>query len=119
MDEETQQLYEEANQARLSGDYAKAQPLLEDAVRACHDAAVCWWALGHVLLNTGDFDRAIARMEKATELEPENQRYWLDLAKSLEMLGEYERARPALEKILEIDGSTREAGEARKSLAYY
>ena len=119
MDEETQRIYDEANKARISGDYETALPLLETAVRACPDAACCWWALGHVLLNTGDFDRAIARMQKATELEPANLKYILDLAKSLEMLGEYDQARPILERVIELDGESREAAEARKNLSYY
>jgi tetratricopeptide (TPR) repeat protein len=119
MDEETRRLYEEGNQARLAGDYEAAQLLLEQAVRGCPDSAACWWALGHVLLNMGDFDHAIARMNKACELEPDNLRYLLDLAKSLEMLGEYEQARPHLEHIIEVDGGSREAAEAKKSLSYY
>jgi tetratricopeptide (TPR) repeat protein len=119
MDEEIQRLFDEANRARVNGDYEAAQPLLEQAVRACPDAAPCWWALAHVLLNTGDFDRSISRFEKAIELDPENQRYLVDLARSLEMLGEYERAKPLLERVLEISPTTREAEDARKSLSYY
>ena len=119
MDEDTQRLYDEGNQARVRGDYDTAQPLLEQAVRACPEAAQCWWALAHVLLNTGDFDRSISRFEKAIELEPENQRFLVDMARSLEMLGEYERAKPLLERVLEISPTTREAEDARKSLSYY
>lgn len=119
MDEETRRLFEEGNRARLDGDYGTAQPLLEQAVRRCPDAAECWWALGHVLLNTGEFDRAISRMSKACELEPNNARFLLDLAKSLEMLGEYEQARPYLERIIELDPNSREAAEAKKNLSYY
>jgi tetratricopeptide (TPR) repeat protein len=119
MDEETQRLYEQGNRARLDGDYASAQPLLEQAVRRCPDAAECWWALGHVLLNTGEFDRAIARFTKACELEPANVRFLLDLAKTLEMLGEYDQARPYLERIIELAPESREAVEARKNLSYY
>ena len=118
MDEATKSLYEQANQARLSGNYEAALPLLEDAVRACPDEASCWWALGHVLMNTGDFDRAIARFEKCIELDPANARYALDLAKMLEMLGEFDQAKPWLEKVVEI-GTGKEADEARKSLSYY
>ena len=83
MDDATQRLYEEGNKARLSGDYATAQPLLEDAVRACPDEARCWWALGHVMMNLGEFEVASSRFEKAIGLAPQNQTYLLDLAKLL------------------------------------
>lgn len=119
MDDETRRLYEEGNQARLSGDYGTAQPLLEDAIRACPGEPRCWWALGHVLMNIGEFDLAASRFQKAIELAPENQTFLLDLAKLLEMLGEFDAARPYLERILELDGSTKEADGARKSLSYY
>ena len=119
MDDETRRLYEQGNKARISGEYAEAQPLLEQAVRACPEAAECWWALGHVLLNTGEFDYAIARFRKAIELAPDCLRFMVDLAKSLEMLGEYEEARPLLERVIELDPAAREADEARKSLTYY
>lgn len=119
MDDGGRRLFEEGNQARMSGDYERARPLLEDAVRACPEAAERWWALGHVLLNIGEFESSISRFEKAVELEPSNQRLALDLAKSLQMLGEYEQAKPLLERIIEVDSKTAEAEEARKSLSYY
>lgn len=119
MDEETKRLFEEANQARINGDYATARPLLEQAIAACPDAGICHWAMGHVLLNVGEFELSIERFERAVELEPDCQRFLLDLAKTLEMLGEYERAKPLLERIIQADPSTREAEDARKSLQYY
>lgn len=119
MDEETRRLFEQGNKARVSGDYAEAQPLLEQAIRACPEAAECWWSLGHVLLNTGEFEYAIARFRKAIELAPDCQRFILDLAKSLEMLGEFDDAKPLLEQVIELDPSAKEAEEARKSLSYY
>ena len=119
MDEATQRLYDQGNQARISGDYDTALPLLEAAVKAGPEEGKCWWSFGHALLNTGDFDGGISSFEKAAELEPENLRFLLDLAKSLEMLGEYERAEPHFKHVIELDEASREADEARKSLAYY
>ncbi len=119
MDEQTRRLFDEANKARVGGDYATAQPLLEDAIRGCPDSADCWWALAHVLLNTGEFEVAITHFRKAIELDPVSQRFVLDLAKSLEMLGEFDEARPLLDQVIGMDPATREADEARKSLSYY
>ena len=119
MDEATRRLYEEGNQARINGDYPTAQPLLEQALGACPEAAECWWALGHVRLNTGEFDEAIESMRKAVELAPDCALFVLDLAKSLEMLGEFDDAKPLLEQVIEMDETSREAQEARKSLSYY
>ena len=119
MDEATQKLYEEANAARLNGDYCTALPLLEEALATCPDSASCHWAMGHVLMNTGDFDAAIERFQQSIELEPTNARFVLDLAKMLEMLGEFDAAKPIFEKIVEIWPGTQEADAARKSLSYY
>ena len=119
MDETTKKLYEEANAARLSGDYDTALPLLEEALATCPDAASCHWAMGHVLMNTGEFEVAIERFNRSIELDPTNARYVLDLAKMLEMLGEFDAAKPILEKIIEIWPGTQESDAARKSLAYY
>jgi Flp pilus assembly protein TadD len=119
MDENTQRLFQEANQARLSGDYDQALPLLQQALEACPESPQCLWAMGHVLLNTGLFEEAIASLEKAVELDAGNALYVLDLAKSLEMLGEFERAKPMLEKVVEMEPGSRHADEARKSLRYY
>jgi len=119
MDEATLRLYTEGNQARISGDYDTAQSLLEQAAQCCPDAAQCWWALAHVLLNVGEFEVSISFFEKAISLEPGNARFAIDLAKSLEMLGEFDRAKPLLEQVLAEAPGTREAEEARKSLSYY
>lgn len=119
MDQDAQRLYDEGNRARLSGDYETARACLEQATAGCPTAACCWWALGHVLLNTGDFELSIAQFERAIQLEPDNAHYILDLAKSLEMLGEFDQARPYLERTIALAPSSREAEEARKSLSYY
>jgi len=119
MDEATLRLYTEGNQARISGDYDAALPLLQQALECCPDSAQCWWALAHVLLNVGEFEVAIEHFEQSIRLEPGNARHIVDLAKSLEMLGEFDRARPLLEQAIEIAPGTREAEEARKSLSYY
>jgi len=119
MEEATQRLYEQAEQARLSGDYATAKSLLEQVAQACPNQACCHWSMGHVLMNSGDFDGAPVEFRLACELEPDNPRYLLDLAKFLEMLGEFDEARPYLERVLEVAPSSREAGEAKKSLSYY
>ena len=119
MDEAIQRLYEEANAARLGGDYATALPLLEEALAACPDASCCHWALGHVFMNTGEFEIAIERFECAIALDPSNARYVLDLAKMLEMLGEFDAAKPVLEKVMAMSPGSPEADAARKSLSYY
>ncbi len=119
MDEATKCLFDKADTARLSGDYAAAQPLLEQAIAGCPDEPECYWALGHVLLNTGDFDGAPVAFGKSVELDPENPRYVLDLARFHEMLGDFDAAKPLLERVVEMAPKSREAGEALKSLSYY
>ena len=119
MAEDTQRLYEEGNQARVSGDYDTARSLLTQALAASPEDPQCLWAMGHVQLNCGEFDECVETFQKVTDLQPQNAKYALDLAKSYEMLGMFEEAKPWLERVIEIDGSSPEAEEARKSLSYY
>jgi tetratricopeptide (TPR) repeat protein len=119
MDQDTRSLYEQAEQARVGGNYEEAAAILEQILEAQGELAECLWSLGHCLMNMGDFDRAPQAFGKACELDLANPKYLLDLAKFLEMLGEFEQARPFLERIIQVAPGSREAGEAQKSLSYY
>lgn len=108
-----------AHASRVSGDYETAHGLYRAIVECDSTAADAWWGLGLTLMNMGEFEESICCLEKAIELEPESQRYLLDLGKHQTMLGMFDEAKPVFERIIEIDGSSREADEARNQLRYY
>ncbi len=108
-----------AHQSRVSGDYDTAHGLYKAIVDSDAAVAEAWWGLGLTLMNMGEFDESISCLEKATELEPGSQRYLLDLGKHQTMLGMFDEAKPVFERVVEIDGSSREADEARNQLSYY
>jgi hypothetical protein len=74
---------------------------LESAVRLAPENAEYAHALGLQLSASPDnYARAIANLERAVALNPQNGSYWLDLASVYQLAGEPERQRPALESAL-------------------
>jgi tetratricopeptide (TPR) repeat protein len=108
-----------AHARRVEGQYDEAQALYQEIVAADETAAEAWWGLGLTLMNQGEFDESIACLERATALVPDSQRYLLDLGKHQTMLGMYDEAKPVFEQVIALNGSSREADDARNQLRYY
>jgi len=109
----------QAHACRVDGNYDEACRLYQQLADASPGAAEVWWGLGLTIMNMGEFDRAIECLEKAAELEPENQRYVLDLGKHYAMLGMDEEAKATFERAVTINPSSREGVEATTQLTYY
>ena len=109
----------EAHSRRVSGAYDDAHRLYREVLEGDARSAEAWWGLGLTLMNMGEFDDSLAALEKATTLDPTSQKYLLDLAKHHTMLGMFEEAKPVFEQVVAINGSSREAEEARNQLRYY
>jgi tetratricopeptide (TPR) repeat protein len=107
-----------AHAQRIGGQYEAAQDLYKQLVAGDDSLAEAWWGMGLTLMNLGEFEESITCLEKAISLRPESQRYLLDLGKHQTMLGMYDEAKPVFERIIELDGSSREADEARNQLRY-
>ena len=68
-------LAEQAATAAKSGDYAKASTLLDEAVRTAPRYALVYQYRANVAFLAGDRKAAIAALQKALELEPDNALY--------------------------------------------
>ncbi len=110
---------EQAHEYRVDGQYDEAMGLYEHVLAEDPGCAEALWGLGLCLMNTGEFDDALAKIVQATELEPTNQQYLLDAGKHYTMLGMYEEARPFFDRVVELDPNSRHGVEAQKQLSYY
>jgi len=116
---ETNQCLKRAHCHRTNGDYDQASELYRQVLGADSSLAEAWWGHGLTLMNMGEFEESLDCLEKATVLDPGNQKYLLDLAKHQTMLGLFEEAKPVFERVVELDATSREAEEARNQLRYY
>lgn len=108
-----------AHSHRIAGEYDAAHELYQRIVQLDESVGDAWWGLGLTLMNMGEFDESIACLEKASSIDPQNQRYLLDLGKHQTMLGMFDEAKPVFERVVALDDSTREAEDARNQLRYY
>ena len=79
------------------GDFAKAIPIWQQLTRdadgqAGPDSAFLFSNLGYAHFLSGDYDKALAALEKACVLDPLNYRAWRHLGSALDKLGQSERA---------------------------
>lgn len=118
MDQQTAELFEQAEDHRINGRYDKAQPLYEQILQAAPDFAQGWWGLAHVLMNIGEFDTALEYFAKACELDPSNQKFLYDYGMMHTMLSMFDEARQVFERCISLDPQSRIAAEARKQLRY-
>lgn len=119
MDPATASKLEQADQSRINGDYDAAQPLYEEVADADPTCSRAWWGLAHVLMNIGEFEIAMEKFRKASDLEPNNQRYIYDHGMMHAMLSDFDEARVLFERVISINPSSHLADEARKQLTYY
>lgn len=119
MAENPSQKLTDAHAQRISGAYEDAAVLYRQLLDDDGQVAEAWWGLGLVLMNIGEFDEALEALDKALTIDPNQLKFLLDLGKLQTMLGMFEEAKPVFERIVELDGSSREADEARNQLRYY
>lgn len=79
------------------GEFAKAIPIWQQLTRdadgkAGPDTAFLFSNLGYAHFLNGDYDNALAALEKACVLDPLNYRAWNHLGSALDKLGQSERA---------------------------
>lgn len=77
------------------GEYAQAISLLQSLTKFVPDASDLFSNLGYAYYLAGDFNLALAALEKASTLDAKNTRAWYNLGKVLEKLGKTEQARSA------------------------
>ncbi len=115
-EQERDQLFAQAEAARVNGDYEAAQPLYEQILEGYEAHPEARTGLGHCLLNTGLFDEALAEYEKVVALLPGDKGALLTYGKALCMLGMFDEAKAQFVKVLEIDPDDDDAND---QMAYF
>lgn len=110
---------QEAHEYRVNGQYDEAIELYQQVLDEMPEHAEALWGLGLSLMNSGDFDEALASICQAADLEPANQLYLLDAGKHYTMLGMYDEAKPFFEKAVALDAGSKHGADAQKQLSYY
>ena len=89
------ELYMEADNYRVRGQYAQAIALLEQAIEKDDQFVEAYYRLGLVYLSKRDLDRSAALFEKALSLTSDIKKQkviWFDLGETYFNLGKYEQA---------------------------
>jgi Flp pilus assembly protein TadD len=105
---------EQAEAALQKGDYAAAQPLLENAVQAKPDDYRAWFDLGYVYKATDQTDKAIEAYRKSVTAKPDVFESNLNLGILLAKTGNYAEAAKSLKAATQLTPTAHvEEGRAR------
>jgi tetratricopeptide (TPR) repeat protein len=77
-------------------EFLEAQTILEKTVAQQPNDATSQIALGSLYANAGRFEDAIAHLEKACQLEPDNLSAYANLARAYQRHGDFQQAQSAL-----------------------
>ena len=89
------------------GDFAGARPYAEKAVATAPDHTAARSALGRVLLEADETDRAISELEEAIRLGPQNDQAYFALSRAYKRAGREAESRKALAVFVELDKARR------------
>ncbi|GAA0579122.1 FkbM family methyltransferase [Halomonas salifodinae] len=107
-----------------------AVPLAREITERYPKASFGWKALGTALMEAGDSQAAVAPLERALELQPDNNEALTNLGKALQQLGRYEEAEACLNRALadapenyqanmHLAGIHQQRGRHDQALGYY
>jgi tetratricopeptide (TPR) repeat protein len=99
------------------GRYEEAFPYAENAVQADPDFFAAHNALGRVLLELGQTDRAIAELEKAAGLAPNSVQTYFSLSRAYQRAGRTEDVRRARDTFTKLDAALRAEREKTRGVA--
>lgn len=88
----TDQLYDQAFQARCDGDYSQARQLIMRLLADCPGHTDGRWQLGLIQGFEGDFDGSLETLEQVVRLNPTHTKARYDLAMTQMMLGMMDEA---------------------------
>lgn len=99
------------------GRYEEALPYAESAVAAEPDFFAGHNALGRVLLELGETDRAITELEKAAQLAPNSVQTYFSLARAYQRAGRTEDVKRARETFTKLEAALRAEREKTRGVA--
>jgi OmpA-OmpF porin, OOP family len=98
------ELYNEADNYRVRGQFSQAIQLLEEAIAKDKNFSEAYYRLGLVYMSMKKFPDAATQFEKALSLTNDLRKqkvYWFDLSEAYFTLGEYDKAEGLITRFLE------------------
>ena len=100
------ELYTEADNFRVRGQFSQAIGLLNQAIQKDRDFAEAYYRLGIVYMTLKDFPQAIKNFEKGLSLTNDIRKqkvFWYDLGESYFTIGDYDKAEEIILQFLKVE----------------
>lgn len=113
------ELYTEADNYRVRGQFSQAIALLNQALDKDKEFVEAYYRMGIVYMTVKDFPQAIKYLEKGLSLTSDVRKqkvFWFDLGESYFMSGEYEKAESVLTSYVKTELSNRQKADRAKQL---
>ena len=114
------ELYTEADNFRVRGQYSQAISLLKQAIDKDNEFVEAYYRMAITHMSTKDYDEALRFFEQGLALttDPKKQKvFWFDLADLYFINGSYEKAWETIQKFLKTEVSNRQKIDRAKQLA--
>jgi OmpA-OmpF porin, OOP family len=113
------ELYTEADNYRVRGQFNQAVALLEEAIEKDEQFVEAYYRLAIIYMSKKDLPRAAALFEKglAYTADVKKQKvFWFDLAEAYFNLGQYEKASKLIDDFLEVETTNKQKIERARQL---
>ena len=110
------ELYTEADNFRVRGQFSQAIQLLNEALKKDDEFVEAYYRLGIIYMTLKDFPQAIRHLEKGLSLTDDLRKkriFWYDLGESYFTAGEYDKAEEILSEFLKAE--TQNAGKIARA----
>lgn len=100
------ELYTEADNFRVRGQFSQAIGLLNEAIKKDREFVEAYYRLGIIYMTIKDFPQAIRNLEKGLSLTDDIRKkkiFWYDLGESYFTVGEYDKAEAILSDFLQAE----------------
>ena len=100
------ELYTEADNFRVRGQFSQAIGLLNEAIKKDREFVEAYYRLGIIYMSIKDFPQAIRNLEKGLSLTDDIRKkkiFWYDLGESYFTVGEYDKAESILSEFLQAE----------------
>lgn len=114
------ELYTEADNFRVRGQYSQAISLLKQAIDKDNEFVEAYYRMAITYMSIKDYDEALRFFEQGLALttDPKKQKvFWFDLADLYFINGSYEKAWETIQKFLKTEVSNRQKIDRAKQLA--
>ncbi|HEY9487489.1 MAG TPA: tetratricopeptide repeat protein, partial [Chryseosolibacter sp.] len=112
-------LYTEADNFRVRGQFSQAIGLLNEAIQKDKEFVEAYYRLGIVYMTLKDFPQAIRNLEKGLSLTDDVRKqkiFWYDLGESYFTVGDYDKAEKTISQFLKVEVQNRQKIERARLL---